>query len=107
MQVSNALADPPIKGRKGGRPEDVDMEGGSASASGVPASGAGGAKTAEGQGHVDIDWIEGVREAERKEMSRLDTELKGYSSNLIKESMRVSPLRSSDRITPSGHANVI
>jgi COP9 signalosome complex subunit 1 len=72
VSVSNTLADPPIAKRATG---DVDMDDT--------------AKTSEGQGRVDIDWIDSVRESERKEMGKLDTELKGYSSNLIKESMRV------------------
>jgi COP9 signalosome complex subunit 1 len=87
MQISNALTDPPIKSRSSAKGDDVELGG-----AGDAAAGSESAKTAEGQGHVDVDWIESVRESERKEMSRLDTELKGYSSNLIKESMRVSVL---------------
>lgn len=44
----------------------------------------------EAKGQIDIDWVEDTREAERMELAKLDTELKGYSSNLIRESMRVS-----------------
>jgi COP9 signalosome complex subunit 1 len=36
-----------------------------------------------------MDWVESARDAERKEGSRLDVELRGYMSNLIKESIRV------------------
>lgn len=78
-----ALVDPPIRPKRT-KGEDVDMD------APVSTSMPEGPKTAEGQGHMDIEWIESVREKERGEMGRLDTELKGYSSNLIKESMRVS-----------------
>jgi COP9 signalosome complex subunit 1 len=43
----------------------------------------------EEDGSPDFDWIEDVKELERKEGGRLDVELRGYMSNLIKESIRV------------------
>lgn len=44
----------------------------------------------EAEGVPDNEWIEDAGETERKENSRLDVELRGYMSNLIKESIRVS-----------------
>ena len=44
----------------------------------------------EEAGVPDTDWVEETLENERKEISRLDVELRGYMSNLIKESIRVS-----------------
>jgi COP9 signalosome complex subunit 1 len=44
----------------------------------------------EAEGIPDNEWIEEAGETERKENSRLDVELRGYMSNLIKESIRVS-----------------
>ena len=41
-------------------------------------------------GVPDMEWVEEVMEKERKETARLDVELRGYMSNLIKESIRVS-----------------
>ncbi|WVR08336.1 hypothetical protein IAU60_005389 [Kwoniella sp. DSM 27419] len=46
----------------------------------------------EMDGMPDMDWVESVRENERKENSRLDVELRGYLSNLIKESIRLTYL---------------
>lgn len=45
----------------------------------------------EEQGIPDMVWVEETTEVERKEGTRLDVELRGYLSNLIKESIRVSP----------------
>jgi hypothetical protein len=51
-------------------------------------------RLAEGQGlvgpHAVLGWYETAEEQLRKESTRLDVELKGYMSNLIKESIRVS-----------------
>lgn len=44
----------------------------------------------EENGIPDMEWVDEVRENERKEAGRLDVELRGYMSNLIKESIRVS-----------------
>lgn len=38
---------------------------------------------------IDVRWIETTKENEKKEYARLDVELRGYLSNLIKESIRV------------------
>ncbi|WVW86576.1 hypothetical protein I302_108626 [Kwoniella bestiolae CBS 10118] len=48
----------------------------------------------DGQLIVDLDeqWIEDVKELEKRENSRLDVELRGYLSNLIKESIRLTYL---------------
>ena len=43
----------------------------------------------EVMGVPDMEWVEEVMEKERKETARLDVELRGYMSNLIKESIRV------------------
>lgn len=59
------------------RDEDEAMDGTSAS------------RGASARGEIDMDWVESARDAERKEGSRLDVELRGYMSNLIKESIRV------------------
>jgi len=42
--------------------------------------------------NVDAEWVERVEEEGRREAGKLDVELKGYMSNLIKESIRVSHL---------------
>lgn len=41
------------------------------------------------RGDIDQEWVQGVRESERRETGKLDVELRGYMSNLIKESIRV------------------
>ncbi|WRT69387.1 uncharacterized protein IL334_006371 [Kwoniella shivajii] len=46
----------------------------------------------EEDGIADIKWIENVKELERRENNRLDVELRGYLSNLIKESIRLTYL---------------
>jgi COP9 signalosome complex subunit 1 len=51
-----------------------------------------GGSGSEYEGVVDTEWVEEIKEAERKEVARMDVELRGYMSNLIKESIRVSPL---------------
>ncbi|KAK8849405.1 hypothetical protein IAR55_004737 [Kwoniella newhampshirensis] len=59
-----------------------------------PSSGAadgGGGGVAEG-GLMDLDWVENARGQDRKEGTRLDVELRGYMSNLIKESIRLTYL---------------
>jgi COP9 signalosome complex subunit 1 len=48
----------------------------------------------------DDEWIESTELANRNETTRLETELKGYKNNLIKESIRV-------RFTPFCAAAVI
>jgi 26S proteasome subunit RPN7 len=40
-------------------------------------------------GVVDRSWVEQKTQQNRAESSRLETELKGYKNNLIKESIRV------------------
>ncbi|OCF33382.1 hypothetical protein I316_04801 [Kwoniella heveanensis BCC8398] len=64
---------------------------------GSAASGSAGADVAmasgtEENGVPDLQWVEEAREEERKESSRLDVELRGYLSNLIKESIRLTYL---------------
>lgn len=49
-------------------------------------------RTKEFQGIPDNEWVEETVETERKEGTRLDVELRGYLSNLIKESIRVGCL---------------
>ena len=45
----------------------------------------------EAEGVPDRAWVERVKGEEKKEVSKTDVELRGYMSNLIKESIRVSP----------------
>jgi COP9 signalosome complex subunit 1 len=40
----------------------------------------------------DEEWIDRTTRANKTETARLETELKGYKNNLIKESIRVRPL---------------
>jgi COP9 signalosome complex subunit 1 len=47
----------------------------------------------------DEAWIEAIEKANKAETSRLESELKGYKNNLIKESIRVSFCRSTSRPT--------
>lgn len=44
----------------------------------------------EPEAQRDEEWIERTEMANRTETARLETELKGYRNNLIKESIRVS-----------------
>lgn len=44
----------------------------------------------EPEAQRDDSWIETTERANRAETTRLETELKGYKNNLIKESIRVS-----------------
>ncbi|WWD04033.1 hypothetical protein V865_002096 [Kwoniella europaea PYCC6329] len=50
------------------------------------------ASAVAGDGEIDMEWIENVKELERRENTRLDVELRGYLSNLIKESIRLTYL---------------
>ncbi|WVQ96389.1 hypothetical protein IAU59_003494 [Kwoniella sp. CBS 9459] len=60
---------------------------------GVPAAGTGGGvQGKEEDGIPDLDWVDEARQQERKESSCLDVELRGYLSNLIKESIRLTYL---------------
>lgn len=43
----------------------------------------------EAEGEPDMVWVNSVKEEEKKEVTRTDVELRGYMSNLIKESIRV------------------
>ena len=52
----------------------------------------GGGIVGEAMGVPDMEWVEETMETERKEVARLDVELRGYMSNLIKESIRVGSL---------------
>lgn len=45
----------------------------------------------ESEGVPDRAWVEKVKEEEKREVTKTDVELRGYMSNLIKESIRVSP----------------
>lgn len=38
---------------------------------------------------LDRDWLEAVKKDVARETERMETELKGYKNNLIKESIRV------------------
>lgn len=44
----------------------------------------------EAEGVPDRAWVDEVRREEKQEMTKTDVELRGYMSNLIKESIRVS-----------------
>jgi COP9 signalosome complex subunit 1 len=44
----------------------------------------------EAEGKPDMAWVKRVKEEEKKEITKTDVELRGYMSNLIKESIRVS-----------------
>lgn len=44
----------------------------------------------EAEGVPDRAWVQRVKEEEKKEVTKTDVELRGYMSNLIKESIRVS-----------------
>lgn len=59
------------------------------SGGGVEVEAMDGVKGHEEAGVPDMEWLEEARENERKEAARLDVELRGYMSNLIKESIRV------------------
>lgn len=45
----------------------------------------------EADGKADTAWIARVKEEEKREMTKTEIDLRGYMSNLIKESIRVSP----------------
>jgi COP9 signalosome complex subunit 1 len=61
----------------------------------VPAEGSG----REAEGVASSAWVQEAWESERRESARLDVELRGYMSNLIKESIRVSQtMRLEERI---------
>ncbi|WVF68867.1 hypothetical protein IAT40_003640 [Kwoniella sp. CBS 6097] len=79
----------------------MDLDGATASATGsarASIDGGGGSGISgisggkEENGVPDLKWVEDAREEERKESSRLDVELRGYLSNLIKESIRLTYL---------------
>jgi COP9 signalosome complex subunit 1 len=42
--------------------------------------------------HFDRRWYDEVETANKAARSRLEAELKGYKNNLVKESIRVSPV---------------
>jgi COP9 signalosome complex subunit 1 len=44
----------------------------------------------EGDGVIDSAWVKRVKEEEKREVTKMDVDLRGYMSNLIKESIRVS-----------------
>jgi len=44
----------------------------------------------ESDGKADTAWIAKVKEEEKREMTKTEIDLRGYMSNLIKESIRVS-----------------
>lgn len=43
----------------------------------------------EMEARLDEEWVQNKEDANRKETARLESELKGYKNNLIKESIRV------------------
>lgn len=43
----------------------------------------------EPEAELDKEWIERTDEANKNETARLETELRGYKNNLVKESVRV------------------
>ena len=48
----------------------------------------------EADGKADSAWIARVKEEEKREMTKTEIDLRGYMSNLIKESIRVSSANS-------------
>jgi len=44
----------------------------------------------EAEGKADMAWVHRVKDEEKKEMTKTEIDLRGYMSNLIKESIRVS-----------------
>ncbi|WWD20026.1 hypothetical protein CI109_104499 [Kwoniella shandongensis] len=72
--------------------DDDDDDGRPATAGSGAASGSRAGGGGEDEGVPDIRWVESVREQDRKEATRLDVELRGYMSNLIKESIRLTYL---------------
>jgi hypothetical protein len=71
--------------RPAGKAEDEGMDGIESARSTVKTT-----EVAAARGDVDVAWVDSVRELERKEGGKLEVELRGYMSNLIKESIRVS-----------------
>lgn len=55
----------------------------------------------EPEAQKDNGWMENTERANKAETARLETELKGYKNNLIKESIRVSQHRLSVNIAVS------
>ncbi|TYJ56871.1 hypothetical protein B9479_002482 [Cryptococcus floricola] len=59
----------------------------------------------EGDGFPDEKWVDDTREAYHKEYTRLDVELRGYVSNLIKESIRLTQLALAQLALKTGNIN--
>lgn len=78
LRVATALEDTRHGVKQAKKGEDQVME----DVSAIPAA----------RSEIDMEWIEEAKEAERKEASKLDVDLRNYMSNLIKESIRVSLL---------------
>ncbi|WVO13656.1 hypothetical protein L204_101277 [Cryptococcus depauperatus] len=57
----------------------------------------------EEDGFPDEDWINNVRETATREFNRLDVELRGYMSNLIRESIRLTHLAFAQLATKVGN----
>lgn len=47
----------------------------------------------EPEAEPDKEWVEATERSNKKETQRLETELRGYKNNLVKESVRVSATR--------------
>ncbi|WVQ75266.1 hypothetical protein IAR50_004879 [Cryptococcus sp. DSM 104548] len=62
-------------------------------------------KGKEEEGFPDEKWVEDTREAYHKEYTRLDVELRGYVSNLIKESIRLTQLALAQLALKAGNIN--
>ena len=48
----------------------------------------------DGDAAPDVEWVERTRKRVKVETDKMETELKGYKNNLIKESIRVNGFRS-------------
>nr|ODN91286.1 hypothetical protein L203_01491 [Cryptococcus depauperatus CBS 7841] len=57
----------------------------------------------EEDGFPDEDWVNNVRETATREFNRLDVELRGYMSNLIRESIRLTHLAFAQLATKVGN----
>ncbi|ORX38038.1 cop9 signalosome complex subunit 1 [Kockovaella imperatae] len=65
----------------------------------------GGSGQSEEMGVPDMEWVEETMEKERKEAAVLDVDLRGYMSNLIKESIRLTYLATAELAIKAGNFN--
>ncbi|KAF4120314.1 COP9 signalosome complex subunit 1, partial [Geosmithia morbida] len=57
----------------------------------------------EDEANFDDDWVTNKEDANRREMARLESELKGYKNNLIKESIRMGHEDLGHHLEETGH----